>query len=434
VQTARFARFRPSTISLRFPLFGETLRPMQLADPMFQFVRSTLLLATLLGALAWVMIRAFRRSDEPGLLGVKWVLTAIIGGWMVSRIKPFAGPDPQWQHVVTALIGGLALAAVWRRNIGAIIARPFGALYDGGDQQVEPRPFYSIAEAKRKKGRYTEAVAEIRKQLERFPNDFTGQLTLAEIQAENLNDLPGAELTIHRLCEQPGHTPRNLALAWNTLADWQLKFAQDRDAARAALQQIIDRLPETDLALAAARRIAHLASTEFLLAPHDRQRIHVPQVMQNLGLLRGSGQPANEETDPAKLAAGCVKHLEEHPLDTDAREKLAVLYADHYGRLDLAADQLEQLIEQPAQPARLVVHWLNLLADLQLRHGADEETVRRTLGQIIERFPAHSGAEIARGRLERLPLEMKGKEKSQSVKLGTYEQNIGLKRGLPRQL
>ena len=87
------------------------------------------------------------------------------------------------------------------------------------------------------------------------------------------------------------------------------------------------------------------------------------------------------------MAAECVKHLEQHPLDTEAREKLAVIYADHYGRLDLAAGELEQMIAQPNQPGRLVVHWLNLLADLQIRRGAGFEVARQTLQRIVDRDP-----------------------------------------------
>jgi len=104
-----------------------------------------------------------------------------------------------------------------------------------------------------------------------------------------------------------------------------------------------------------------------------------------------------------------------------------VIYAGHYGRLDLAADELEQLIQQPNQPARLVVHWLNLLADLQIRCGSDYQTVAHTLQRIIDRDPNLAAAEVARNRLALLKLELKSKEKSQSVALGSYEQNIGLK-------
>jgi hypothetical protein len=258
-------------------------------------------------------------------------------------------------------------------------------------------------------------------------------MLLAEIQAENLNDLPGAEITIQRLCDQPGHPPRNIALALNTLADWHLKFAQDRDAARKDLQKIVDSFPGTELALAAAQRIAHLATTEHLLSPHDRQPVRVPEGVKNIGLLQSSAHLAPTEIDPSKLAADYVKHLEQHPLDTETREKLAILYADGFERLDLAADQLTQLIEQPTQPGKLVVHWLNLLADLQVRHGANYDTVRQTLEQIIERYPNLAAAETTRHRLALLKLELKSKEKSQAVKLGSYEQNIGLKSGWPRQ-
>jgi hypothetical protein len=129
-----------------------------------------------------------------------------------------------------------------------------------------------------------------------------------------------------------------------------------------------------------------------------------------------------------------VKHLEQHPHDAEAREKLAVIYARHYRQLDLAALELRQLIEQPEQPAKRVAHWLNLLADLQIHGGADYETVRATLEKIVEQFPDLAVAEIARSRLGRLKLEIKGQQETPGVKLGVYEQNIGLKYGSPRQL
>jgi len=99
----------------------------------------------------------------------------------------------------------------------------------------------------------------------------------------------------------------------------------------------------------------------------------------------------------------------------------------------MATGELEQMIGQPNQPGKLVVHWLNLLADLQIRHGAGYEAVQQTLQRIVDRAPDGAAAEMARHRLALLKLEMKSKEKSQAVKLGSYEQNIGLKRSLPRR-
>ena len=221
----------------------------------------------------------------------------------------------------------------------------------------------------------------------------------------------------------------------NQLADWHLKLAQDADSARTALEKIIARFPDTELSLQAAQRIAHLGGTEKqLLASLDRQPMAVPEGVKNVGLLDSSEHLRPAEADPTKLAAAYVKHLEQHPLDTEAREKLAVIYAEHYQRLDLAAGELTQLIETPNQPAKRVAHWLNLLADLQVQHGADYETVRGTLEQIVERFPDLAAGEMARTRLGRLKLEFKGLKETPGVKLGVYEQNIGLKPGSPRQL
>jgi hypothetical protein len=81
-----------------------------------------------------------------------------------------------------------------------------------------------------------------------------------------------------------------------------------------------------------------------------------------------------------------------------------------------------------------VAHWLNLLADLQVQHGVDYETVRGTLQQIVERFPDLAAGEMARTRLGRLKLELKGRKKTPGVELGVYEQNIGLKQRSPREL
>jgi hypothetical protein len=116
------------------------------------------------------------------------------------------------------------------------------------------------------------------------------------------------------------------------------------------------------------------------------------------------------------------------------REKLAIIYARHYQRLDLAALELAQMINEPNQPPKRVAHWLNLLADLQIHGGADYETVRETLEKIVERFPGLPVADLAQSRLNLLKLEIKGQKETPNKTLGVYEQNIGLKYGSPRQL
>ena len=400
--------------------------------------------AGMLALLVWLFIRSLKHSPDPERLIFKWILCAgiIIGEFFFVRglfgklsesdsggMAANAGPAAVIAGSIA--ICGIIMSLIWTPHIAGWFARPITDLFDGGNQEIEPQPFYSISRALRGKGKYLEAVAAIRKQLDRFPTDLEGNMLLAETQAENLNDLPGAEITLHRWCSQPGHAPRNIAFALNTLADWHLKIAQDRDGAKLALEKIIELLPKSEFSALASQRIAHLGSTGHLLSPHDRQRFKAVPGIQDVGLLAGSQSLKPAETNPARLAVEYVKHLEQHPLDTEAREKLAVIYADHYQRLDMAAGELEQLISQPNQPAKRVVRWLNLLVDLQIKHSAGYEAVRATLQRIIDLFPDSPAAHEALRHMDRLKLELKGNEKSQAVKLGSYEQDIGLKGGLP---
>ena len=185
---------------------------------------------------------------------------------------------------------------------------------------------------------------------------------LASVQAEDMKDLPGAEITFNHFCDWPEAPPRQVAAALTQLADWHLKIAQDVDSARATLEKIISRFPGTGLAAQAAQRIAHLGGTEkILLAAHDRQAVFVPEGVKNIGLLDSTEFLRPVEMDPKKQAAEYVKHLEQYPLDTEVREKLAVIYARDYQRLDLASLELAQLINEPNQPAKQVARWLNLL-------------------------------------------------------------------------
>ena len=63
-----------------------------------------------------------------------------------------------------------------------------------------------------------------------------------------------------------------------------------------------------------------------------------------------------------------------------------------------------------------------------MQAGAELSQVQATLQRIIDLYPDAAAAEGAQRRLDRLKYELKAKEKSRDVQLGTYEQNLGLKR------
>jgi tetratricopeptide (TPR) repeat protein len=385
-------------------------------------VRGMITLGFFLVMLGSLIILTILKAESSLKMALRWVSTGVLLAAILLYMSPLLG-----------LIAMLGFLFIWRQALTGLVAKPFMSLYDGGSTAPDPHPHYSVARARQKQGRYHESIQEIDAELEKFPNDLEGQLLKAEIQAENLKDLSAAETTIDSLCAQARHSPKNLAFALYSMADWHLKIGRNANSARRYLDQIIELFPNTEFAAGAAHRVAHLATTELLMA-HEHKKFTVATGSQRLGLeSRPMGAQPPSEGEPGQLAAQYVKHLEEHPLDAEIREKLAVLYADHFKRLDLASDQLEQLIDQPEQPTRLVAHWLNLLADLQIRSGMEYETVVQTLQRIIDRTPELGVAQVARSRLAHLKLEFKGREKNRAVKMGSYEQNLGLKGTSPRR-
>jgi hypothetical protein len=249
-----------------------------------------------------------------------------------------------------------------------------------------------------------------------------------------VHDLAAAEATIQRFCALPGKTPVQISSALTAMADWHMKLGHDLAAAHVCLVQIRARFPDTEFDAAAAQRLAHLGDGSMLLGS-ARRSFAVPEGVKNYGLHGDrAGVIKAQEISPEEQAAQLIAQLELHPLDTDAREKLAELYADHYQRADLALLQLEDLVAQPNQPARLVTRWLNRIADLHVSASHDFDAAKNSLERIIATFPKSALADLAQNRIERLKLEFKGKEKNQAVKLGTYEQNIGLKYGRPTGL
>lgn len=367
----------------------------------------------------WTLYRWLTGSEEPRRLVKNWIITLIcaLGIFLILGLRP----TPQRAFIVppVMVLFALVLTAVWAPNIGSMIAKPLTSLFDGGDEQVEPAPLYSIAINKMRKGEFQAAAFEIKEQLLKFPRDFKGQHMLAQLQAQHLNDLAGAQVTIERLIEQPNHDPQAVVFALNELADWHLKYGQDIEAARATFDKIIARFPDSESAHNAHQRIAHLGTTESLLAPHDRRIIAVPHGPQNLGLMKDQSALRRAPDDPFAQAEAYVKHLEVNPLDHDTREKLAWIYAEHFQRVDLALDQMEQLVQDPNQPPRHRIHCLNTIADLQVKFGKNLEGARAALQRIIDFNPPAASADSARNRMDRLPLELKAADQPHSIKMSS---------------
>ena len=139
-----------------------------------------LLLVLIIGFIGWFFIRTIAKSENPKLLTFKWVLTVAIAAAVTVIVRPLvkAGGSAVAFAIPVATVAGIILAVVWRRNIAELIAAPFGNLYTGGATAPEPKPVYSPALALRNRGNYQEAFNSVRKELEKFPGDFEGQMLL----------------------------------------------------------------------------------------------------------------------------------------------------------------------------------------------------------------------------------------------------------------
>jgi hypothetical protein len=375
------------------------------------------------GMVGW-SFRCYLQSDNRRLLVIKWVAT--LGLVFLMLVLLFVGTRSP-KLILLFVIPFVVLGMLWMPNLMEIVLKPLTSAFDGGSDEVEAKPFYFIAAAKRIKGLHQEAVAEVRKQLEKFPGDVPGAMLLASIQAEDLHDLPAAAATINELLEQPELTPQETATALHSLADWQLQHGRDAAAARESLERIAVLLPNSQFSHAAEQRIARLDGVVATRDFRENARFEVRKGEQNIGL-RQNPLLEPEAVDPGTVAAQYVSQLEEHPADTDTREKLAVLYAEHYQRLDLAVDQLEQLIAVPDETPKHVARWLNLLATLHIANANDEASARNALLRIVERFPKSAHAEVATRRLATLSQELKSGTISPSKTLGVYEKDLGLKK------
>lgn len=399
-----------------------------------QVFKTVLVLLLFISVMGWSFYRALKNSEDPTRLVFKWILTGGVFAFIFYVVLPTVARKDEaaaYVGIPLAAVSGLALAIIWRHALADLVSKPFESLYDGGDQKVEARPLYSKAEKLRQRNQFNEAIIEVRSELAKFPDDFAGQMLIADIYAKNSQDLQSAEIVIQKIVHQPQHSPAQITGALHSLADWHMKLAQDPESARLVLETIIERFPDSQFSQTAAQRIAHLGSVDSLLATHERPTLILKHFDPYANLQSKSVSPEPPPSDAAARAAECFKQLEQHPLDTEAREKLAAIYAHDYQRLDLAADQIEQLVAQPNRRPREVARWLNLLADFQIQIGNDIAAATASVHRIQTLFPTSAYAEQANMRLEYLRSQAKRNEVTQGVQLHSYEKDLGLKKPFP---
>lgn len=376
----------------------------------------------------YLMHRMGKRDDGQMFdAHARWVITIALLTVVIITFRKLGGGGP------AAAVVGLVVVIPTCVILGFLWVHPLvehglsgltGAM-TGGNEQVEPKPFYFRAQARRKKGEFSAALVEIDSELLKFPGDIEGMLLKAEILSDDMKDLPGAfgVLTEIEASDKPAS---ERVLAQFRRADLLIQRSKDIPAGKAVLEAIVAQNPESEAAHTATQRLSHLPGDQ---AGAARKSLVVVKHEGSLGLTADLGASTIVQEDLGKKASELVAHLETHQDDWEAREKLATLYADHYQRIPLAVEQIEMLIAQPGQPQKRVAAWLNRIADLHLRSETGSAAARAALEDICARYPDSPAAEQATMRLATFGRAEKAKQGPKVIKLGSYEQNIGLKRG-----
>ena len=334
--------------------------------------------------LVWSLIKArsgLEQQQRADFKGVCW--TSCIGMSLPAVVIMLLGGWP--------LIGLAAMA----------MAIPIVAYAPNILQPAKTKPIYARAVAKIKFGKYKEAEWEIIRELEKHEDDFEGWMMMAELYATQFRDLSEAEQSVLEICEHPSTNRAQFAIALNRLADWYLKFVDDPDAARRALQIICDRHPGTHVARMAQLRINQLPSSQAELR---EQRTAMPIPLPALGdsIVEDSTsqeQRLNRET-AVQMANDCVEKLKIDPNNVPARVKLARIFAERLDKPDLGIEQLTLLLDLPDQEESTRAEWLGLIAAWHIKYRDDVETGRRMLERVVAEFPHTPQALAARRRIQ----------------------------------
>jgi len=378
----------------------------------------------------FLMHRFGKRGDgELFDRSARWIITAVLAVVLLGGVKAVSGGGPAGGVVGLFVVIPVCviLSFLWVPSmVGSVLSALTGAL-TGGTEQIKPAPFYFRAQARRKKGEFVAALAEIDGELLRFPDDLEGHLLKAEILSEDLKDVAGALSLLQAFEVGQNRTAGDRNLSRFRRIELLQHRLSDVDGARIILEHIVADDPESEAAHTAQQRLAHLSDPAQTL--RNRPKLLVTRHEQSLGLTEDLGASQRVEENAGLRASELLKHLEAHPGDWESRERLATVYSDYFGNIPLAVDQIRQLVGQPNLPEKRIAGWLNRIADLHLQAGNGLPAAKAALEEIHTRFPGSAWAEQAAIRIGTLGRSERIREAPRTLQIGTYEQNIGLKRG-----
>ena len=394
------------------------------------------------GVLAAVVVYFIRKQlknpdNDPVKVIVKWTVTvAIVAFGVYATLWSNDGGSLLVVFIFLLLPGSVIMTLWWTPEISEWMASPITNALTGDSRISYNKPEYGVANARRNRGQYVEAVEAVDEELAKHPGNLDGLMLKASIQAENLGDLEAATETVQEAIEGEEQLSYRLPVALNKMADWQLAVAGDPDAARRTLRQIREALPESQAAQFAAQRLASLDSSEETEAAVVDFNESYQKLVEESAAKDDFTSPlelpkaieSNQQQAGEKALAACLRRVALHPDSVSNREELAALYHDHANQPPKAAEQYDHLLALPGTAIHQKTAWLNKIADIQVKSGESHETVRATLERVIALDPKAAPAARAQQRISYLNIELRGANlKTTKLQLGNYEEDIGLK-------
>lgn len=367
------------------------------------------------GGASWASATLEVTADGLLVIGSYWA--AITLGWLATLIATrasnrtdFISLSVFWCLVLTPLVWPILHFSGWKGVgfAGMVWLLPIVHCTMSLAPSKKPCPIYSRAIAKMKFGRYAEAESAVIRELEKCEEDFDGWMLLADLYANQFNDLPEADRTIREVCDQPKITSLQISIALHRLADWHLKLGENPVAARVALEAICQKLPGSHVARMARQRMDQLPATREELREQLKARsFPLPALSEILDEGADHTKPETNHADAALLANQYAEKLKRDPNSVPEREKLARILAERLGEVDLAIDQLELLIGMPEQPDQKITEWLSLLAAWQLNYRRDNAAARKPLERLVHEYPQTAQAFAAQRRLNLMEMELR---------------------------
>ena len=219
--------------------------------------------------------------------------------------------------LIVVIPAGVILSFMWLPPLVDTVLSGLTGAMTGGNLEIESKPFYFRALAKRRQGKFSEALAEIDTELLKFPGNLEGHLLKAEIQADDLKNLPAAVELLQEVITTPERPRKELLAAQFRLVELLLHRIHDIPAGQFVLEQILTENPDSEAAHTARQHLAHLPGAHGAHGENgpERKKLVVVHHETSLGLTEDLGAQTLPQENWTERAQEWVTHLEAHPND-----------------------------------------------------------------------------------------------------------------------